>query len=204
MCHPPPEGGRSPVTRRRWACPVVSPNHSPAAGCPVPSECSSRSPFPGSPEGDHRPGLTRRPPRSLETFADSSLLPASRRSPTARSEVAVNTVRAPNPLSPRERCGLGRNPLLTAPVGVRSPERGSVNTSDNPWSRGILEFTGLSPKLSCYPQDPFHRPLVAHCSCTAMCTDGQASRCADCIRAQNRVQWCPMTNDSFAAIIIIP
>ena len=82
----------------------------------------------------------------------------------------MNTVRAPNPLSPRERCGLGRSPLLTAPVGVRSPERASVNTPDNPWSRGIFEFTGLSPKLSPYPQDFFRRPLVAHRSCTATCT----------------------------------
>ena len=114
-CHPPPEGDRSPAARRPRACPVVSPHRSPAAGFPVPVERSSRSPSPTSPEGGRRPGLTRRPPRSPATFADSSLLPSSRRSPAARSEVAVNTVRAPIPLSPRERCGLGRSPLLTAP-----------------------------------------------------------------------------------------
>ena len=115
MCHPSPEGGRSPAARRPRACPVVSPHRSPAAGCPVPVERSSRSPSPTSPEGGRRPGLTRRPPRSPATFADSPLLPSSRRSPTARSEVAVNTVRAPIPLSLPERCGLGRSPLLTAP-----------------------------------------------------------------------------------------
>lgn len=106
--------------------------------------------------------------------------------------------------SPRERCGLGRSPLLTAPVGVRSPERASVNTAHNPWSRGIFKFTGLSPKLSRYPQDFFRRPPVAHRSCTTMCTARQALRCADCIRAPNRVQWSPMTNERVAAIIIIP
>ena len=115
LCHPPPESGRSPAARRRRACPVVSPHRSPAAGFPVPVERSSRSPSPTSPEGGRGPGLTRRPPRSPETIADSSLLPSSRRSPTTRSEVAVNTVRAPIPLSLRERCGLGRSPLLTAP-----------------------------------------------------------------------------------------
>lgn len=192
------------VARRRRACPVVSPYRSPAAGCPVPLERSSRPPSPTSPEGGRRSGLTRRPPRSPEAFADSSSLPASRRSPTARSEVAMNTVRAPNPLSPREQCGLGRSPLLTAPVGVRCPERGSVKTSDNPWSRGIFEFTGLSPKLSRYPQDSCRRPPVAHRSCTAMCTVRHASRPADCIRPPKRVQWRAMTNDPVAAIIIIP
>ena len=45
-----------------------------------------------------RSGLTRRPPRFPATSADSSLPPTSRRSPTARSEVAVNTVRVPIPL----------------------------------------------------------------------------------------------------------
>ena len=204
MCHPPPEGVRSPVARGRWACPVVSPTRPPTAGCPVSYARSSRPPFPASPEGGRRPGLTRRPPRFPVTFADSSLLPASRRSPTARSEVAVNTVRAPTPLSPRERCGLGRSPLLTAPVGVRSPERGSVNTSRNPWSRPIFEFTGLSPKLSCYPQDSCCRPLVPHRSCTAMCTARRSVGVVDCIRCRNRVQWCPMTNERVAAIIIIP
>ena len=51
LCHLPPEGVRSPATRRRWACPVVSPHRSPAAGCPVPFERSSRSPSPSPPEG---------------------------------------------------------------------------------------------------------------------------------------------------------
>jgi hypothetical protein len=82
----------------------------------------------------------------------------------------VNTVRVPTPLSPRERCGLGRSPPPHHPVGVRSPERGSVNTRKNSWSRGIFKFTGLSPELSRYPQVSYGRPPVAHRSCTAMCT----------------------------------
>ena len=98
MCHPPPEGDWSSGARRRRMCPVVSPHRSSTTSCPVSPERSSRSPSPRSPEGDRRPGLTRRPPRSPETFADSSLLPCSRRSPAARCEVAVNTVRAPIPL----------------------------------------------------------------------------------------------------------
>jgi hypothetical protein len=110
------------------------------------------------------------PARFPVTVADSSSLPCSRKSPAARSEVAVNTVRVPTPLSPPERCGLGRSPLLTAPACVRSPERASVNTPENSWSRGIFKFTGLSPELSRYPQVSRRRPLVAHRSCTAMCT----------------------------------
>ena len=202
-CHPPPEGDRSPAARRPRACPVVSPHRSPAAGFPVPVERSSRSPSPTSPEGGRRPGLTRRPPRSPATFADSSLLPSSRRSPTARSEVAVNTVRAPIPLSPPRRCGLGRSPPPHRSVGVRSPERASVNTAQNPRSRGIFEFTGLSPKLSRYPQDLLHRPLVAHRSCTTMCTARRRSGPVDCIRGSKRVQWGTMSNQPVAAIIII-
>lgn len=150
-----------------------------------------------------RPGLTRRSPRSPVALADSSSLPPSRRRPPTRFEVAVNTVRVPTPLPPRERCGLGRSPLLTAPVGVRSPERASVNTPDNPWSRALSKNTGLSPELSRYPQDSFRRPPVAHRSCTAMCTALRRSRPAHCIRGPNRVQWCPMTNHPDAAIIII-
>ena len=97
-CHPPPEGDRSPGARRRRVCPVVSPHRPSTTSCPVPSGRSSRSPSPAPPEGDHRPGLTRRPPRSPGTVADSSLPPYPRRSPAARCEVAVNTVRAPIPL----------------------------------------------------------------------------------------------------------
>ncbi len=202
-CHPPPEGDRSPGARRPRACPVVSPHRSPAAGCPVPSERSSRPPFPTSPEGGRRPGLTRRPPRSPATFADSSLPPSSRRSPAARSEVAVNTVRAPTPLSLREAVWAGPKPPPHRSVGVRSPERASVNTAHNPRSRGIFEFTGLSPELSRYPQDSFRRPPVAHRSCTTMCTVRRHCGAVDCIRWPKRVQWGPMTNTPVAAIIII-
>jgi hypothetical protein len=201
--HPPPEGDRSPAARRHRACSVVSPHRSPAAGFPVSVERSSRPPSPTSPEGGRRPGLTRRPPRSPVTFADSPLLPSSRRSPTARSEVAVNTVRAPIPLSLREAVRAGPKPPPHRSVGVRSPERASVNTAHNPRSRGIFEFTGLSPKLSCYPQVSFCRPPVAHRSCTTMCTVRRGSGPGDCIRGSKRVQWGPMTNHPVAAIIII-
>ncbi len=117
-----------------------------------------------------RPGLTRRPPWFPTTFADSSLpstLPKESDSPVrgGREHCPCSDSAAP-----RERCGLGRSPLLTAPVGVRSPERASVNTPQNPRSRGISKNTGLSPELSGYPQDCCGRPLVAHRSCTAMCT----------------------------------
>ena len=200
---PQPQLRCPPTARRRPANPIASPQHPSATSSPVPPNAPAGPRFRRPPEGGRRPGLTRLPLRSPVAVADPSLPPASRRSPTARSEVAVNTVRAPIPLSPRERCGLGRSPLLTAPVGVRSPERASVNTPDNPWSRGIFEFTGLSPKLSCYPQDFFRRPLVAHRSCTTMCTDRRALRRTDCIRAPNGVQWSPMTNQPVAAIIII-
>lgn len=79
-------------------------------GCPLASNASAGLRLRRPPEGDRRPGLTRRPLRSPVAVADSSLPPPSRRSPTARSEVAVNTVRDPTSLSPRERCGLGRSP----------------------------------------------------------------------------------------------
>ncbi len=65
-CHPPPEGDRSPTARRRRACPVVSPHRSPAAGCPVPVERSSRSPF---------PDVTRRWPQAR---SDPTPAPVSR------------------------------------------------------------------------------------------------------------------------------
>ena len=59
-----------------------------------------------------------------------------------------------------------RSPLLTAPVRMRCSERLSVKTLQNPRSRGIFQFTGLSPELSRYPQDSFHRPPDPHRSCT--------------------------------------
>jgi hypothetical protein len=63
-------------------------------------------------------------------------------------------------------------PLLTAPVRMRCSERCSVNTLQKPWSRGIFEFTGLSPELSRYPQDSFRRPPHPHRSCTGNPTAG--------------------------------
>ncbi len=142
---------RCPPQPESWCEPDRLADVPSTPGCPVASNASAGLRLLRPPEGARRPGLTRRPPRSPVTFADSSSSRPTRRSSVTRSEVAVNTVRAPTPLSPREQCGLGRSPLLTAPVGVRSPERASVNTPQNPWSRGISKNTGLSPKLSLLP-----------------------------------------------------
>ena len=141
---------------------------------PHPSNGPAGLRFRRSPEGDHRSGLTRLPLRSPVAVADSSVAVELPRESGGPFEVAVNTVHAPIPLTPRERCGLGRSPLLTAPVGVRSPERTSVNRLQKAWSRGISKNTGLSPKLSRYPQDFFRRPRVAHRSCTTTCTGSSA------------------------------
>ncbi len=102
-----------------WGGPSSS-GSSPLLRCPPPPEdvgapdClagSSASPGrPGSthapaglrrpppPEGAGGPGLTRRPHRSPGSVADPSLPPLSRRRPTTRFGVAVNTVRVPIPL----------------------------------------------------------------------------------------------------------
>ena len=138
--------------------------------CPVPSVAPADLRLRRPPEGDRRPGLTRRPPPVSRWRSPTRRCRRPPKGPTARSEVAVNTVQVPIPLSPRERCGLGRSPLLTAPVGVRSPERGSVKTLQNPWSTPLSKNTGLSTKLLRYPQVSLRRPLVAHRSCTPMCT----------------------------------
>jgi hypothetical protein len=97
MCHLPPEGARSLVTRGRRACPVVSPYRSPMTGCPAPSNVPAGLRFPRHPKVQ-RARSDPTPARSPVTVADSSLLPSSRRSPAARCEVAVNTVRVPIPL----------------------------------------------------------------------------------------------------------
>jgi hypothetical protein len=88
--HPTPEGVRRARLPRRTA------HRLRVAPCPPNAPAGLR--LPRSPEGDRGPGLTRRPHRSPAAVADPSLPPTSRRSPTARSEVAVNTVRAPVPL----------------------------------------------------------------------------------------------------------
>lgn len=174
----PPEGVVPPVARRREVTghPRVT---------SVPGRLADASAGRGLPRARRTPqqvsvsSVTRRWPQAR---SDPTSAPVSRdgrrlvvapdlpRESGSSCEVAVNTVRAPIPLSSRERCGLGRSPLLTAPVDVRSPERTSVKTPENPWSRGTFKFTGLSPKLSRYPQDSCCHPPVAHCSCTAMCT----------------------------------
>jgi hypothetical protein len=80
---------------------------------PLPANDSAGLRFPRPPEGGRGPGLTRRPLRSPVTVADSSLPPISRGSPTARSEVAVNTVHDPSPL--RLVGGAGRAEAPSSP-----------------------------------------------------------------------------------------
>ena len=175
----------------------------PAAGCPVTGRTLQQAPVSDA---------TRRRPS-----ARSDPTPATVSRDVRRPVVAAGLPRepdrpvrggrehcpCPDAAAPRERRGSSRSPILTAPVGVRSPERASVNTSKNPWSRGISKNTGLSPKLLRYPQERSRHPLVAHRSCTAMCTVSGVPRPPDCIRCRNRVQWGPMSNDALAAIIII-
>jgi hypothetical protein len=97
MCHPSPEGVRSPVTRGCRVCPVVSPHRSPVTGCPAPPNVPAGLRFPPHPRVQWvRSDPT--PARSPVAVADSSSLPTSRGSSAARFEVAVNTVRAPIPL----------------------------------------------------------------------------------------------------------
>ncbi len=193
------------AARRPRACPVVSPHRSRLRVAPRPSS---------APAGLRLP----RHPRVAQARSDPTPAPVSR--DVRRLVVApVLPKESDSPVrGGREHCpcsdsalaswsgvGWAEAPLLTAPVGVRSPERASVNTAHNPWSRGIFEFTGLSPKLSRYPQDFFGRPPVAHRSCTTMCTvSSDVSGPVDCIRRSERVQWGAMTNQPVAAIIIIP
>jgi hypothetical protein len=89
-----------------------------SSGCPVPHERSSRSPSPGPPEGDHRTGLTRRRPGLPRRTPTRRCPRASRRSPAARCEVAVNTVRAPNPL--RSMTGVGWAEAPSSPLLERA------------------------------------------------------------------------------------
>jgi hypothetical protein len=96
-CHLLLEGNRSPPTLGWQVCPVVSPHRTPASGCPAPSN---------GPAGLRRPVTRRWPqarfdPTSASVSRDVRRLVValgSRGSPTARFEVAVNTVRAPIPL----------------------------------------------------------------------------------------------------------
>ena len=111
--------------------------------------------------------------------ADSPLPPRNLRCPRTRLEMAGE------PVLPRPRfhvvSGVGwtadrsRSPLLTAPVRMRCSERCSVNTSQNPRSRGIFKITGLSPELSRYPQDSCRHPRDPHRSCTGKHTVDPAS-----------------------------
>lgn len=128
------------------------------------SERSSRSPLSTV---TRRPGLTQRPSQLPAPNADSSLHPVTRM-PGLRWPMYLSS---PDPAECRGRCGLGRSPLLTAPVRLRCSERCSVNTTQNPRSRGIFKITGLSPKLLRYPQVSSCRPPIPHRSCTEKCTE---------------------------------
>ena len=96
-------------------------------------------------------------------------------SPRTRSEMAGEHCPAPIPLCVVNDVGwtpTNRSPLLIAPVRMRCSERCSVNTSQNPRSRGTFKITGLSPKLSRYPQESCRHPRDAHRSCTGKRTAG--------------------------------
>ncbi len=90
--------GAPRCARRRRACPVCL--AAPLAGCGLPRALRTiqQVSVSAATRRRRRLGLTRRPPRFPAASADSSLPPSSRRSPTVRSEVAVNTVRLPIPL----------------------------------------------------------------------------------------------------------
>jgi hypothetical protein len=166
---------RCPLQPESWCEPDRLAEAPSTPGCPVASKPFRRSPFPST---TRRWLWARSDPTAAPVSRDGRRLVVVPADPKAfRDPVRGGREHCPcsGLASPLERCGLGRSPLLTAPVGVRSPERGSVNTAQNPWSRGIFKFTGLSPKLSRYPQYSFCRPLVAHRSCTTMCTGVAAS-----------------------------
>ncbi len=102
--------------------------------------------------------------------ADSPSPPDNSRCPRTRLRWPVN-LSCSDPAGRRRAAWAGRSteverPLLTAPVRLRCSERCSVNTLENPRSRGIFQLTGLSPKLSVYPQDSPRRPRDPHRSCT--------------------------------------
>ena len=102
--------------------------------------------------------------------ADSPLPPHDLRRPRNPVEMAGEPVLLRSPLCVVNDVGWtadrSRSPLLTAPVRMRCSERCSVKTLQNPRSRGIFKITGLSPKLSRYPQDSCRRPRDPHRSCT--------------------------------------
>ncbi len=109
------------------------------------------------------------PSQSPAPDADSPSPPVDLRLPRARSEMAGELCPAPSPLCVVSDVGwtsTNRNPLLIAPVRMRCSERCSVKTPQNPRSRGIFKITGLSPKVSRYPQESCRHPPDAHRSCT--------------------------------------
>ena len=114
--------------------------------------------------------------------ADSPLPQEDLRLPRTRSEMAGEHCPAPIPLCVVNDVGwtpTNRNPLLTAPVRMRCSERCSVFTPQKPRSRGISKVTGLSPKLSRYPQELCRHPRDAHRSCTGKRTASSAPSTPD-------------------------
>lgn len=150
------------------ANPIASPDR-PRPSCPE-RKRSSRSPS---------PTVTRRRRQARSDPTPSPVSRFGRRLVVAASlpKESDSPVRGgrehcpcPDSAGPRERCGLGRSPLLTAPVGLRFPERASVKRPRNPRSTALSKNTGLSPELLRYPQESCRRPRVAHRSCTRSCT----------------------------------
>ena len=142
------------ATRRRPACPSPRRRFRRLRVAPHHVERPAGLRFRRAPEGDRRPGLTRRPPRSPVTFADSSSSPTSRRSSPTRFEVAVNTVRAPIPLVPRGRCGCGPKPPPHRP-GLRCALR-----NEHQSRRCIRPGQGLFRKTQGYPRNFFVTPRI--------------------------------------------
>ena len=112
-------------------------------------------------------------PDAFAVACSGRRLPVAPGLPRTRSEMAGEHCPAPIPLCVVNDVGwtsTSRSPLLVAPVRMRCSERCSVNTSQNPRSSGIFKITGLSPKLSRYPQELCRHPRDAHRSCTGNLT----------------------------------
>ncbi len=182
----------------------VAPDPSAPNHCPVAprSTCVSRGPGcladtpPCDPEGSpgHAPAgrrCRRLPvdpvrPDAFAVACSGRRLPVAPTktcvSPRTRSEMAGEHCPAPIPLCVVNDVGwtpTNRSPLLIAPVRMRCSERCSVNTSQNPRSRGTFKITGLSPKLSRYPQESCRHPRDAHRSCTGKRTAGSMPSAPD-------------------------
>ena len=164
------------------------------------------------PEGDQRPGVTRRPLRSPVTVADSSLHPIARRRSSARSEVAGEHC----PCSDF-RCASRAMRGGPKPHPHRSVRRALSGTriskyAAKPLVNPSFEKHRLIHGTSSLPPG-IHRPSTCctrfiHSDVHSMRSRGDELGGDDVvtrvdIRPLFGVQWVPMTNSS-AAIIIIP